>query len=225
MPSFTRRVKPTEQAQPSSSKLVAGAGVATTTTDSTASSTTHPTSYRLPTLIHTGIPSLDDLLHLPPSSTFLTFSRDLHSSWPRLIERYFLSQGLLSTSTSSRLGQSDDGTRTSSGTGGAVQGKNDGGHSQEALAVSQDGDQVLILGDEESGRELVRGSMWVDPRSAGASGQSGGEGAESGSEGEGVGGGEEGESGRSRIAWRYAGMSRFKTSAGECGVLDSCSGF
>lgn len=117
----------------------------------------------LPTLIKTGVPSLDDLLHLPPSSTSLIFSPDLHSTWPRLIARYFTAQAFLSS------------------------------------------ENVIIVGEGSGSRDLVKGCMWVDERSQGGS-----KGDESGSEGEVDGGGDN----RSKIAWRYGGMEKFKTSIG-----------
>ena len=120
----------------------------------------------LPTLIKTGIPSLDDLFHLPPSSSSLIFSPDQHSSWPRLISRYFLAQAFLA------------------------------------------GEDVVVVGEEVSARELVKGCMWVDERGLGSG--SGAKGEESGSEGEVDGEGD----GRTKIAWRYNGMDKFKTSIG-----------
>jgi hypothetical protein len=117
----------------------------------------------LPTLIKTGVPSVDDLLHLPPSSTSLIFSPDLHSTWPRLIARYFTAQAFLSS------------------------------------------ENVIIIGESQGSRDLVKGCMWVDERS-----QAGSKGDESGSEGEIDGGGDN----RSKIAWRYGGMEKFRTSVG-----------
>lgn len=124
----------------------------------------------LPTLIKTGVPSLDDLFHLPPSSTSLVFSPDLHSSWPRLIARYFIAQAFLAS------------------------------------------EQVVVVSADEAGRDLVRGCMWVDERSTAVSGK--GKEVESGSEGEAEGPGV-GDENRTRIAWRYGGMDKFKTSIGE----------
>ena len=124
----------------------------------------------LPTLIKTGVPSLDDLLHLPPSSTSLTFSPDLHSTWPRLIARYFTAQAFLSS------------------------------------------ENVIIIGESQGSRDLVKGCMWVDERS-----QAGSKGDESGSEGEIDGGGDN----RSKIAWRYGGMEKFRTSIGMSPCLSS----
>lgn len=119
----------------------------------------------LPTLIKTGVPSLDDLFHLPPSSSTLIFSPDQHSSWPRLISRYFIAQAFLAS------------------------------------------EEVVVVAEEASGRELVKGCMWVDERGLGS-----GKAEESGSEGE-VDGGGEGDN-RTKIAWRYNGMDKFKTSIG-----------
>lgn len=185
----------------------------------------------LPTLVHTGIPSLDDLLHLPPSSTFLTFSRDLHSSWSRLVARYFVAQGLLSVSPSASnqggvetpSGEVDESAQT------RTQNTNTAGGE---VWNGQGGDEIIMLGDEESSRDLVKGCMWLDPRSvpSASGGAAGGDGGESGSDGEGAGvgmgaGGEDEDgSNRSKIAWRYASMSRFRTSAGEslCVCLLDC---
>lgn len=123
----------------------------------------------LPTLIKTGVPSLDDLLHLPPSSSTLIFSPDLHSTWPRLIARYFTAQAFLSS------------------------------------------DNVVVIGEGGASRDLVKGCMWVDERSQGANAK----GEESGSEGEVDGGGDN----RSKIAWRYGGMEKFKTSIGRSSLF------
>jgi hypothetical protein len=126
----------------------------------------------LPALIKTGVPSLDDLLHLPPSSTSVVFSPDVHSSWPRLIARYFTAQAFLGS------------------------------------------ENILVVGEGGSSRELVKGCMWVDERANGG----GGKGAEeSGSEGEMD---KEGDN-RSKIAWRYGGMEKFKTSIGRSLILSS----
>jgi len=127
----------------------------------------------LPALIKTGVPSLDDLLHLPPSSTSLVFSPDVHSSWPRLIARYFTAQAFLGS------------------------------------------ENILVVGEGESSRELVKGCMWVDERANGGGGKGAGE--ESGSEGEMD---KEGDN-RSKIAWRYGGMEKFKTSIGRFLTLSS----
>lgn len=72
------------------------------------------------------------------------------------------------------------------------------------------------MGDEAASRDLVKGCMWVDERGIG-SGGSGLKGAaeESGSEGEMEGGKGDGDDNRTRIAWRYSGMDKFKTSIGE----------
>lgn len=74
--------------------------------------------------------------------------------------------------------------------------------------------------DEEQGRELVKGCMWVEERererereSGKGKGKYGGqEGSES--EGETVGDVGQGRGG-GRIAWRYDAMGRFQTSIGE----------
>jgi hypothetical protein len=66
---------------------------------------------------------------------------------------------------------------------------------------------VVVVGEGGSSRDLVKGCMWVDERSQGGSNAKG---DESGSEGEVDGGGDN----RSKIAWRYGGMEKFKTSVG-----------
>lgn len=67
------------------------------------------------------------------------------------------------------------------------------------------GQRCCITGEEDGIRDTVRGCMWVDERT--------GEGSES--EGEGIdGGGGEGRGG-GKIAWRYEGMGKFRTSTGE----------
>jgi elongator complex protein 4 len=125
----------------------------------------------LPTLIKTGVPSLDDLLHLPPSSTTLIFSPDVHSSWPRLISRYFTAQAFLGSET------------------------------------------VSVTGEAGGSRDLVKGCMWVDERSS-ANTSANTKGEESGSEGE----MDVEADNRSKIAWRYGGMEKFKTSIGRSNV-------
>ncbi|EIW66528.1 hypothetical protein TREMEDRAFT_34882 [Tremella mesenterica DSM 1558] len=74
MPSFTRRIPPSTPAP---------AG-------------THPSPSTSLPLISTGLPALDDLLGggLPLSSILLVLSPDPHSSWGKLVSRYFLAQGL-----------------------------------------------------------------------------------------------------------------------------------
>jgi elongator complex protein 4 len=48
-------------------------------------------------LVATGVPSLDDLLGggLPLGSILLVLAPDAHSAWSRLIERYWIAQGLV----------------------------------------------------------------------------------------------------------------------------------
>lgn len=68
-----------------------------------------------------------------------------------------------------------------------------------------------MIGEEDGTRELMKGCMWVEERS--------GEGGGSESEGEGT-GGDLGEGrGGGKIAWRYEGMSKFRTSTGEFLVM------
>lgn len=78
MPSFTRRVAPTTappprgtHASPSTSSLF---------------------------LCPTGLPSLDDILGggLPLGAILLILAPDTQSAWGRLVERYFIAQGLVS---------------------------------------------------------------------------------------------------------------------------------
>lgn len=69
------------------------------------------------------------------------------------------------------------------------------------------GQTSCIIGEEDGIRDTVKGCMWVEERS--------GEGGGSESEGEGA-GGDQGEGrGGGKIAWRYEGMSKFKTSTGK----------
>jgi len=77
MPSFTRRQPlPTRPAPPG-----------------THPSPSTPNLHLLPT----GLPSLDDLLGggLPLGSTLLVLAPDSHSAWGRLVERYWVAQGLV----------------------------------------------------------------------------------------------------------------------------------
>jgi elongator complex protein 4 len=59
----------------------------------------------------------------------------------------------------------------------------------------------LAISDQEAGKDLVKGCMWVVDRRAG--------GKEGGSESEGEGIGDE--AGRTKIAWRYEKMRKFQT--------------
>jgi elongator complex protein 4 len=145
MPSFTRRSAPTTPAAPDG---------------------THPSPSTSQPLLPTGIPSFDDLLSggLPLGGTLLVLAPDTHSAWSRLVARYFLAIGLL---TSCRN---------------------------------------VVVGEPGLGRELVKGCMWVDERAQGGGSES--EGEDVGATGEGKGG--------KKIAWRYEGMKKFKTTVGEC---------
>ena len=84
----------------------------------------------------------------------------------------------------------------------------------QGLASGQD---VMVLGEEGLGRDLVKACPWLDQASTEAEGSSSTaarDGAASESEGEGelgvVGQGRGGQ----RIAWRYDSMGKFKTSTG-----------
>lgn len=67
------------------------------------------------------------------------------------------------------------------------------------------GQSCCIVGEEDGIRDTVKGCMWMDERT--------GEGSES--EGEGA-GGDQGEGrGGGKIAWRYDGMGKFRTSTGK----------
>lgn len=70
---------------------------------------------------------------------------------------------------------------------------------------------MVVIGESGASRDLVKGCMWVDERSQGANAK----GEESGSEGEVDGGGDN----RSKIAWRYGGMEKFKTSIGRSSLI------
>ena len=76
MPSFTRRV-------PAANPLPAGCHISP--------------SSGIP-ILPTGLPSLDDLLGggLPLRSVLAVLAPDTHSAWGRLVERYFIAQGLAS---------------------------------------------------------------------------------------------------------------------------------
>lgn len=77
MPSFTRRAPTSNHPPPAG----------------THPSTSTPTLNLLPT----GLPSLDDLLGggAPLGSVLLILAPDPHTSWARLVERYWIAQGLL----------------------------------------------------------------------------------------------------------------------------------
>ncbi|RSH94823.1 hypothetical protein EHS25_004629 [Saitozyma podzolica] len=149
MPSFTRRSAPTTPAAPDG---------------------THPSPSTSQPLLPTGIPSFDDLLSggLPLGGTLLVLAPDTHSAWSRLVARYFLAIGLL---TSCRN---------------------------------------VVVGEPGLGRELVKGCMWVDERAQGGGSES--EGEDVGATGEGKGG--------KKIAWRYEGMKKFKTTVGGSNPLN-----
>lgn len=68
------------------------------TSNASASSSTHSTPGVAYQTISTGIPSLDDILGggLPFGSVLLVLGTDLHTSYPDLIHRYFVAQGLAS---------------------------------------------------------------------------------------------------------------------------------
>lgn len=68
-----------------------------------------------------------------------------------------------------------------------------------------------MIGEGSASRDLVRGCMWVDERSSSNnSANASAKGDESGSEGE----MDVEADNRSKIAWRYGGMEKFKTSIG-----------
>lgn len=153
-----RRVKPSTQPPPPTGTLV------------------FPT-VPLPTL-STGLASLDDVIApgQPLSSALLVLAPDGHTAWGKLIQRYWLSAGLLA------------------------------------------GQGVVVAGGEGENDELVSGAMWVagggTVNEAAAAEESDGEDVVD-ETGEGKGG--------KRIAWRYGGMAKFKTtvdassSSGELG--------
>lgn len=169
--------------------------VAASTPAPPAGTTTSPSTSR--PLLPTGVPSLDDLLAggVPLGGTWLVLAPDTHSAWGRLLARYWIAQGLVTGQDCSVV----DGLEPPS-------------------SKADDEDRV--------GRELVRGCMWVDERDAkvagsGAAGD--GAGAASESEGEDAGMGE-GKGGK-KIAWRYDGMSKFKTTVGELVSPTAFKGF
>ena len=144
-------------------------------------------SVSLPHL-STGLASLDDVLApgQPLSSALLILTPDAHSAWGKLMQRYWLSQGLLT------------------------------------------GQGVVVVGGEGEGEELVEGAMWEAPK-PGAHQPSAAaalaKGEESASDGEGL--EEEEEAGKKKIAWRYGGMGKFKTTVDSSqanGELDSVLG-
>lgn len=126
-------------------------------------------SLALPHL-STGVASLDDVLApgQPLSSTLLVRTPDGHSAWAKLLERYWIAQGLTS------------------------------------------GQGVVVVAGPGEGKELAQGLMWDANAPKAASGD-GGEASGAESEGEDVLGDDEVDANRTKIAWRYGGMSKFKT--------------
>ncbi|KAL7417478.1 Elongator complex protein 4 [Mrakia frigida] len=119
-------------------------------------------SVSLPHL-STGLASLDDVLApgQPLSSALLILTPDAHSAWGKLMQRYWISQGLLG------------------------------------------GQGVVVVGGEGEGEDLVEGAMWEAKKQPDQKAE------ESASDGEGL--EEEEEVGKKKIAWRYGGMGKFKT--------------
>lgn len=128
-------------------------------------------SLALPHL-STGVASLDDVLApgQPLSSTLLARTPDGHTAWARLLERYWIAQGLVS------------------------------------------GQGVVIVAGPGEGKDVAQGMMWdvnalkQAAQTAEAADQSGAE-----SDGEDVLGDVEIEANRTKIAWRYGGLGKFKT--------------
>ena len=91
MPSFTRRAGSTTRAPPPGTIPCPSA--------------THPPLHLLPT----GIPSLDDLYAggLPLGCMSLILTPDIHTSWARLVERYWISQGLVTGQKSVIVGEKE----------------------------------------------------------------------------------------------------------------------
>nr|XP_019050531.1 elongator complex protein 4 [Kwoniella bestiolae CBS 10118]OCF29461.1 elongator complex protein 4 [Kwoniella bestiolae CBS 10118] len=90
MPSFTRRIPSTTLPPPSG---------------------THPSpSLSSLNLLPTGLPSLDDLLGggLPLGSILLVLAPDSQSAWSKLIERYWIAQGLISGQSSVLVGGDEE---------------------------------------------------------------------------------------------------------------------
>ncbi|WVQ78667.1 hypothetical protein IAT38_000754 [Cryptococcus sp. DSM 104549] len=90
MPSFTRRLPPSNPPPPGTSPS--------------------PIHSALP-LLPTGLPSLDDLLGggLPLSNLLLVLSPDTQSAWGRLVERYWIAQGLVSGQEGVVVGEEGEG--------------------------------------------------------------------------------------------------------------------
>jgi elongator complex protein 4 len=128
-------------------------------------------SLALPHL-STGVASLDDVLApgQPLSSALLVRTPDGHSAWARLLERYWIAQGLVS------------------------------------------GQGVVIVAGPGESEDVAQGMMWDvnAPRQAvQAAEQADQSGAES--DGEDVLGDAEVDANRTKIAWRYGGLGKFKT--------------
>ncbi|WWC96806.1 hypothetical protein V866_003681 [Kwoniella sp. B9012] len=90
MPSFTRRVPSTTLPPPAG---------------------THPSpSLSSLNLLPSGLPSLDDLLGggIPLGSIFLVLAPDTQSSWSKLVERYWIAQGLISGQSSLVVGTDEE---------------------------------------------------------------------------------------------------------------------
>lgn len=138
-------------------------------------------SLALPHL-STGVASLDDVLApgQPLSSALLVRTPDGHSAWARLLERYWIAQGLVS------------------------------------------GQGVVVVAGPGEGEDVAQGLMWDvnaarQAAQAEAQEQSGAE-----SEGEDVLGDDEVDANRTKIAWRYGGMGKFKTTVDSSSSSGAC---
>jgi elongator complex protein 4 len=98
---------------------------------------------------------------MPLGSVLLVLAPDAHSAWSKLIERYWIAQGLVV------------------------------------------GHRCAVSGELAGVKELVQGCMWIDEKAEGGMPEEEGE-----SEGEGL---AEEQTGRTKIAWRYEKMKKYRT--------------
>jgi elongator complex protein 4 len=135
-------------------------------------------------LISTGIPSFDDILGggQPVGSILTVLAPDEHSAWSRLVERYWIAQGLAAEQDVVIIGGSADAT----------------GQSNTELDELVAGCMWLDEGVNKSARK-----SFPDPQAQQATAAE-----EPDSDAEGL---EEESSNRTKIAWRYDKMKKFET--------------
>lgn len=138
-------------------------------------------------LISTGIPSFDDILGggQPVGSILTVLAPDEHSAWSRLIERYWIAQGLAAEQDVVIIGGSEDAT----------------GQGNAELDELVAGCMWLDEGVAKSARKSFPDPQQQQPPAP----------EEPDSDAEGL---EEESSNRTKIAWRYDKMKKFETTVG-----------